>query len=254
MASPFPGMNPYLERPSVWTNFHDSFVPALRDALIGQVVPKYFVDIQEHLYLHEWANPFARSDVSVEDRSGPASTTLSGPATLTAPVVLKDAIPTVDFERIPYLEIVSREDKRIVTVIELLSPTNKYSGPDRAAFIKKRWEYLRRAAHYVVIDLLRGGPRMPITKLPDCDYYVYLSRFDQRPDVEFWPIGLREPLPTIPIPLLPGDRDVQVNLQAVLNDVYDRARYEFVIYQGSPEPALSPEDAEWARQFVPAHS
>jgi hypothetical protein len=95
---------------------------------------------------------------------------------------------------------------------------------------------------------------MPVARMPKCDYCIYLSRFDRRPDVEFWPIRLREALPAIPIPLLPGDQDAQINLQTVLNDVYDRAKYEYVIYDGQPEPALSPEDAEWAKQFVPAHS
>lgn len=254
MPSPFPGMNPYLEQASVWTDFHDSFIPAIRDAIAGQVAPNYYVRIQEQLYLHEFAFPFARGDVSVSQGEAREPTAVASPAALAAPIQLKDAIPSVDFERVPYLEIYTRKEKRIVTVIELLSPANKYSGPDRAAFLKKRLELFSRATHYLEIDLLRGGPKMPVAKMPACDYYVYLSRFDRRPDVEFWPIQLREQLPTVPVPLLPSDSDARLNLQDVLNQVYDRAHYESSIYWSAPEPALSPEDAEWAKQFVPVHS
>jgi len=254
MPSPFPGMNPYLEQSSVWTDFHDSFIPAIRDAIVGQLEPRYYARIQERLYLHEASHPFARGDISVVDQSPSFPRDRSSVTTATAPVVLKDEIPAVDVENIPYLEILTRDDKRIVTVVELLSPTNKYASPDRAAFLKKRLELLRRTTHYVEIDLLRGGPRMPIVNLPPCDYYVYVSRFDRRPDVDFWPIRLRELLPKVPFPLLPGDRDAEGNLQEILNALYDRAHYGSSIYFGSPEPALSPDDTEWARQFVPVRS
>jgi Protein of unknown function (DUF4058) len=254
MPSPFPGMNPYLEQSSVWTDFHDSFIPALRDVIAGQIAPKYFVRIQEHLYVHEWANPFARSDLSVSERSNPSSRTTGGAGVLTAPVELIDPVPAVDHERIPYLEISTRDGRRVVTIIELLSPSNKYTGADCESFLRKRLALLNRAVHYLEIDLLRGGRRMPIQDLPPCDYYVYLNRFDRRPRAEFWPLGLRDRLPLIPIPLLATDTEARADLQDVLNTVYDRACYEHSIYNGEPEPVLSPEDSKWARQFVPDRS
>ena len=52
MPSPFRGMNPFLEQNHVWQDFHDSFVPALRDAIMPQVRPQFVAKIGEHLYIH----------------------------------------------------------------------------------------------------------------------------------------------------------------------------------------------------------
>lgn len=228
MPSPFPGMNPYLQQSSVWTDFHNRFIATLSEFIAARVAPAYYVRIEEQLYVHEWPSPFARADVSVSERSKSEPRGGGGATTLSAPLELTDPVPTVDHERIPYLEVVSRDDRRVVTVIELLSPTNKYAGADRSAL-------LNRAIHYLEVDLLRGGPRMPIRELPDCDYYVYLSRFHRRPQVEFWPLRLRDQLPLVPVPLLPDDEDARVDLQDLLNTVYDRARYEFSIYDDQQE-------------------
>ncbi len=218
MPSPFPGMNPYLESASVWHDFHGRYLTAISEVIGAQVAPAYYVRIDHHLYVHEMRSPLGRGDA------------------------------------LPYLEVITQKGRRVVTVIEMLSPTPKYSGPDRSEFQDKRIALLNRAVHYLEIDLLRGGPRMPIPDMPKCDYYVFLSRFDSRPENDFWPVRLRDPLPTIPIPLLQPHADAVVDLQQVLHHVYDAAQYEFSIYDGQPEPALSPENAEWAKQFVPAHS
>ena len=53
MPSPFPGMNPYLEHPHFWPDFHATFIPALREALTAKVSPDYFVAVQEHVYIRE---------------------------------------------------------------------------------------------------------------------------------------------------------------------------------------------------------
>ena len=114
-------------------------------------------------------------------------------------------LPVMDIERISYAEIRDTRDWQLITVIELLSPANKYSGSDREQFLAKRGELLSSHVHYVEIDLLRGGPRLPARKLPDCDYYVLVSRAELRPDAGIWPIGLRERLPIVPIPLREGE-------------------------------------------------
>ena len=135
-------------------------------------------------------------------------------------------------------------------MIELLSPSNKYSGTDREQYLGKRGEILASRTHLVEIDLLRGGPRMPFGSLPECAYYVMVSRVEERPEADLWPIRLRDPLPILPIPLRDPDPDVRVDLQAVLHRVYDAARYGNYIYEGSPHPALSAADAAWARQVA----
>ena len=118
----------------------------------------------------------------------------------------------------------------------------------------KRGALLLRHVNFVEIDLLRGGPRMPNRNVPESDYSVLVSRYDRRPHSDYWAVRLREPLPAIPIPLQPADDAAVLDLQATLHRVYDAALYEYSIYDGPPEPALSAEDAEWAKQFVPAQS
>jgi hypothetical protein len=138
-----------------------------------------------------------------------------------------------------------------VTVIEVLSPSNKRSGEDREHSLAKRRELLRSPAHLVEIDLLRGWAPMPAEDRPEGDYSVLISRAERRPAASFWPIPLRAALPVVPIPLRAPDEDGQVNLQEVLHRAHDGPGYERFIYAGAPEPPLSAKDAEWGRQFVP---
>jgi len=87
---------------------------------------------------------------------------------------------------------------------------------------------------------------MPDANRPDCAYSVLVSRAADRPRCGFWPIGLKQRLPEIPIPLRQDDSDARVDLQEVLNRVYDVYGYEDFVYLGTPAPPLSPEDARWA--------
>ena len=131
-----------------------------------------------------------------------------------------------------------------------LSPSNKYAGPDRDQYIAKRWELMYARVNIVEIDLLRGGPRMPWQDMPECAYCVVVSLPETWPQAGIWPIGLRERLPEIPVPLRPGDADARLDLQQILHRIYDAAGYGYYIYTGQPEPALSAEDAAWASQVV----
>jgi len=106
--------------------------------------------------------------------------------------------------------------------------------------------------HLVEIDLRRGGTRPTPPDLPACDYYVLVSRYEQRPKPVFLPLRLRQCLPVVRIPLLPPDPDVSLDLQAVLQRAYDAADYGKYIYGETPQPPLSDEDLAWARQFFPA--
>ncbi len=111
---------------------------------------------------------------------------------------------------------------------------------------------LASSANLVEIDLLRGGPRMPWVGLQPCDYYAVVSRAETRPKADFWPIGLRDRLPQIPIPVRAGEPAAKLDLQLLLHRAYDGAGYEDLIYRGKPEPRLTPADAAWAAAFVPA--
>ena len=150
-----------------------------------------------------------------------------------------------------FVEIRDRRRRELVTVIELLSPSNKRPGPDREQYLGKRGQLLSSSAHIVEIDLLRGGPPMPSADRPDCSYSVLVSRVEPRPLAEFWPIGLRDRLPVIPVPVRPPDPDARLDLQEILHRIYDVAGYELYIYDGHPDPPLDPDEAAWTQTFVP---
>jgi hypothetical protein len=157
------------------------------------------------------------------------------------------AIP--DQRRETYLVIRDSEEHMVVTVIESLSPSNKRKGSDGwDAYLAKREQVLSSPAHFVELDLLRGGSRMPLTfqqRPPAYDYRVLVSRRERRPraDAYVWP--LMHALPTITIPLMRGDADVPLDLQQVFAGVYDRAAYQRSLdYSAALDPALPPDVKE----------
>lgn len=214
MPSPFPGMNPFLEQEIVWHDFHLRMVAALADALSQLVRPKYLVRIDNYLFNH-------------------------GPR---------------DVERHRFIDISTCESRERVSVIEMLSPSNKDPKLFREQYLVRRSAALKSTAHLVEIDLLRGSPRMSMERAPECDYSILVGRADQRPRGQHWPVGLRDPLPAIPIPLRPPDPDAVLDLQTILHQVYDHAGYDLYIYSGEPEPPLSPDDAKWAASLIPSKS
>lgn len=254
MPSPFPGMNPYLEQRDVWQDFHQSFIPCLREILCEQVRPNYFVKVEEQVFVHEVAGggggflgrPAA---VVLESRARNRLPAQTAGTALAAPVLAR--LPAaVDLLRHSYLEVRDRRGHDLITVIELLSPSKKWPGPDREQYLAKRLRVLSSSVHLVEIDLLRGGPRLPLEGMAACDYCVIVSRAEDRPQVGLWPIRLRERLPPIPIPLRAPDPHAEVDLQKALDRVYDAAGYADYIYQGFPDPPLGAEDAPWARERV----
>lgn len=257
MPSPFPGMNPYLEQEDAWHDFHQRFPHVAGTILNEQLGPNYIVKTDETVFIHELPDEgrrlLGRPDLFLarqptEKSSGPASATqtLSGP--------MRVHLPAVDVERHPFLEILDRLTRQVVTVIELLSPTNKAAGADREYYLGKRRQILRSNVHFLEIDLLRGfGERMPQLDLPsDAAYGVLLSRIELRPEAEVWPIRLRDSLPDIPVPLRAPDADIVLPLQQVLHRLYDETGYAKYIYAGQPQPALSPADAAWAQSLIPS--
>jgi hypothetical protein len=141
--------------------------------------------------------------------------------------------------------------RHVVTVIDVLSPVNKQGrATGHAEYLKKRREVLVSPSHFVEIDLLRQGtPTFPRDDLPEHHYAIHVSRAEMRPKGMLWPILIRQPLPTIDIPLKKEDEDAKLDLQSILNDAYDRGGYELVVdYEQPPKPPLA---AEWDRWSMP---
>ena len=255
MPSPFPGMNPYLEREGFWTDFHESYVIALRAALVPQIRPNYIAIIEQNVYVHEGdGGPgllLARPDAAVVDPAGRHEPGGTATASLAAPAYVDMTGAAVVVDRESFVVIQDRESRRVVTVVEVLSPANKRPGEDRAAYLAKRLRYLKAGVNLVEIDLLRGWPRMPMRNLPPCDYCVLVSRRADWPDAGVWPILLRDRLPEVPVPLGDADEPARLDLQAVLHQVYDAVGYEDYVYRHDPTPSLRPDDRDWAAGLVP---
>jgi hypothetical protein len=251
MPSPFPGMNPYLERVTAWESLHTDLIVAIKAQIAAQLPGEYVIRTENRVYIHEPSAErrcLGSADLGVSRLPGGASGTA---ATITAParVTILDAVEVVN---VRHLTIRDRDNNDLVTLIELLSPTNKYAGPDREQYLGKRRELLRSRAHFVEIDLLRGGPRMPPDELPTCDYCAIVSRVEERPQAGVWPWRLRDPIPPLPIPLRTPDADATLDLKAAVDQAYDVGLYGRYIYTGPPEPRLAPDDAAWAATFLPA--
>jgi hypothetical protein len=254
VPSPFPGMNPYLEQESVWQDFHVSFIPTLREILNRELAPNYVVKVEEYVFIHELPaeqrRAIGRADLIVGDKTR-TQPTHAQTGVMTAPAYAFIPAVAVDEERHPYLSVIDRTSKQVITVIELLSPSNKNHGGDHDDYLKKRRNFFSSGIHVLEIDLLRGGPRLPFDDLPNCDYLIAVSRAEERPRVEIWPLGLRDPLPVIPVPLRAPDADAPIDLKQALDRAYDAAGYAKYIYEGAPQPPLILGDAVWARQFLP---
>ncbi|RIK16069.1 MAG: hypothetical protein DCC52_18025 [Chloroflexi bacterium] len=159
-------------------------------------------------------------------------------------------------QTIPALSVEIRDvaQRRLVTVIELLSPGNK-RGKGWEQYNAKRAKLLGTRTHLVEIDLLRAGKRIQlIGKLPDAPYFVFLSRAERRPRTLVYPLGLRDKLPKIPIPLLPPDPDVVLDLQAAVDACFKLVRYERLLdyTQPPPPPELNQADAQWIQEKIRA--
>lgn len=252
MPSPFPGMNPYLEQDDTWEDFHQSFITHARDVLSGEVGEHYLVKVEVRLFIHELSAEerlqFARADVGITTPARQSGN--GGTSTCLEAAPLRVILPAVELQKHSWIHILDRRNRRVVTALELLSPANKQPGHGQGEYLTKRAQLLASDTHFVEIDLRRGGRRPSPPDLPACDYYVLVSRAEDRPAAGFWPIRLREPLPRIPIPLLTPDPDVSLDLQALLHRVYDAADYGKYIYDERPDPPLGAEDEAWARRLI----
>jgi hypothetical protein len=254
MPSPFPGMDPFLESEE-WEDFRTRFNTAISDVLGPRVDPRYIVRVERRIYVEhadvDDDRP-RRADMAVlsaeagePSRGAPATAAM---VTL-APVECVLEMPEEIQET--YLVVRLRETREVVTVLETLSPRNKRQGSDgRREYLEKRREVLQSQAHLVELDFLRGGKRLPMkSRLPPANYYAIVSRGPRRPRVDVYAWTIRDPLPTIPIPLKTGDPDVPLDLQAAFGTVYDRARYHLSLdYTRSLQPRLEESDRAWFQQ------
>ncbi len=269
MPSPFPGMDPFLERPLHFAGFHHDFITFLQMAIQPQLPEQYFCSTGERIWVEGEELHSAQPDVAVARGGGPsawAAESRGGAATLveveTEPTIV--TVPMTE-ERETYLEIRTRGDdgETLVTALELLSPANKRPGPGRDLYRRKQRETLAGQTHLIEIDLLRGGRHTTAVaetrlrrKFPNFDFHVCLKRFDSLEDYTVWAFPLERRLPRIGIPLLPGDPGIEIDLQAAFVQTYDigpyrkREKYELA----ELDPPLPERLKAWAEGLLAARS
>jgi hypothetical protein len=263
MPSPLPGMDPYIEHPEIWSDFHGDLAAELRARLNAVIRPRYVARLAPRVTYEEIeiATPRGvRPDVGVwkpESSNGSiprvAGATPESAGTITQ-ASAESLVPLDVPLRLYGVEIRETATLALVTAIEILSPVNKRKGHEaHRGYLRKRRELFRSSAHLLEIDLLRGGDRPPLERpVPPAPYYVVLSRAERRPKVEVWPIQLRDPLPTLPVPLLEPDPDVPLDLAEVVAAVYERGAYaDLIDYSGKPPlPPLDPTESEWLERVL----
>ena len=248
MPSPFPGLDPFLES-QLWDDFHSRFVTVISDFLVPRVRPQYLVNVERYVYVtqpddEDEVVKIIAPDVIVTDAGhGGCEDAGKGVATL-APVRNRLPMPT---RRRAYLTIRTKEFREVVTVIELLSPSNKASGKGQAEYLGKRANVQNSTTNLVELDFLRGGQRLPTANpLQPGDYFAFVSRPTEGPDIDVYGWSMRDRLPSIPIPLAEPDPDVLLDLQEVFTTTYDRAGYDYALnYRAAIRPPLSADDAVW---------
>lgn len=257
MTYPFPGMDPYLEHPALWEGFHARLVVALANRLQPQLDPRYVAAVEQRVFVE---GPQQRiPDVLVRQVVAGKESTVSVMEPRSAVVTVVEIDPLEIRET--YVEILDTyREMKIVTVIEVLSPSNKTPGSGRESYIAKQHETLASDVHLVEIDLLRRGlhtvavPQWRAAQLPEYTYMTCVSRWPRRNRFELYPAGLRKPLPNVSIPLAAPDDDTILAVQETIQQVYNEGRYDrWLKYHEPCEPPLSADDQGWAASLAPAN-
>ena len=256
MRPPFPGMDPWLEHPTLWPDVHNRLITSMADELAPRLAPRYFVGVESRTTVLTGLDLglVYRPDVSIHSTGFGAQTRGPGVAVLERPDVKPLQVVVAIDEEIEetFLTIQELPGRKLVTVVEILSPTNKKGTDARKEYLKKREDLIRSRVSLVEIDLLRGGDPMPVWDCPQpSDYRILICRAGRSKLADYYPFSWTTPIPPIPIPLLPVDPEPILELNAVLHALIDRARYDLVIdYNQPPEPPLRHEDESWAATII----
>jgi len=257
MASPFPGMDPYLEG-EFWQEFHERLANQISMQLMPLLSPKYVALLAKRYVLDRSAlglfglpERIFYPDVHVVERAPADAMPSSTSATLTPPTVeVPNAVET------PLLSVEIRDvaQRRLVTVIEILSPANKHAE-GAFEYSQRRADLLHTWTSLVEIDLLRGGERIRLAgPMPPASYYVYLTRAASRYATTVWALQLPDRMPTVPVPLLSPDPDVPLDLQGAVDACFALVGYERLLDYAAPPPPpeLDPAERAWIEATVRA--
>jgi len=255
--NPFPGMNPYLETPQFWRGFHSKFI-AMLETYLNAVLPEgYAANAEGRITIEPLEKVMIPDTLITRDNTFLPNPSADQGNTAVLEPSLRHGILTVEAKEYSemYLEILTGDNwEQVVTVIELLSPTNKAAGSQAHRDYKsKQQTLLDSPVNLVEIDLLRGGvhtvaaPYELLKQRGNWHYVVSLYRFWQPYRFEYWLNGLAESLPSISIPLLENIEEPQFNLQKMINELYNTGPYPRRLdYSNPPFLSFSPAEEVWA--------
>ncbi|HEY1191684.1 MAG TPA: DUF4058 family protein [Gemmata sp.] len=207
MPSPFPGMDPFLETPKLWPAFQHQLLACLYQILLPGLVDRYRARVGTRTYVSE--------------------------------MPLFTSIIREQFAE-EYIEIRNRTDGRLVTLLEVVSPSNKNTPAGRQAYLDARQQALGQKAGIVEIDLvMQGKPLLTYSRdgLPEYDYAVTVTRSNAPDRYEIYTATLQKKLPKFKLPLAADDRDALLDLQAAFGRAYDLGSFVSQIdYKGPPPP------------------
>lgn len=216
MASPFPGMDPFLEDSALWAGFQHQLAHSLYQILLPGLMDRYRARVAQRHYVNEQA-------------------------------LFTSVIREEHHEQ--YIEIRQRTDSKLVTLVDLVSPANKATASGRTAYMEKRREARSGGANLVEIDLvMQGQPMHEYSRegLPDWDYAVTVTRPTQPERYEIFTATLDKRLPRFRMPLAADDRDTVVDLQTAFSRAFDQGSFiEKLDYQKDPATRLSDANREW---------
>lgn len=254
MPSPFPGMNPYLEHPSLWAGIHHRLITAIANHLSPKLRPKYIVAIEERVYEVNGDTSLLVGVPDVSLQSSPSVARSESNLAVFSPTTspLEVLLPMPEIITEAYLEIRAVETEEVVTIIEVLSPKNKQMGIGRLQYETKRLKILGSGTHFVEIDLLRQGNPMPtMGQFLPTHYRVIVSHSETRPKAQYYGFNVQDAIPEIPIPLKSGETEPKINLKRLLDEIYDQGSYDLRIdYNRPPIPALSEADLVWMNRIL----
>jgi hypothetical protein len=258
MRSPFPGMDPYLE--PFWGDVHHTMINRSRAAIQKQLPADLVARVDERVFV-EPSQRLPRNSIPVVRivergrREEPLIRASNGIAVAEPLVVHMEQSDPV---RQGFIEIIDlKADRRVVTVIEILGPSNKIAGPGRDLYLKKQQELRQGSVSLVEIDLLRKGSRVlcaPFELIPEghrTPYAVCVRRGWKPLEIEYYRLPLRERLPAFLIPLRQIDHDIPLDLQSMIDQCWEEGRYgDDIDYREEPDPPLTGADAEWADSLL----
>lgn len=253
MSNPFPGMNPYLEG-DLWSDLHNRLANSISEKIIPLITPKYHALVEPYITNSDAAsmglNIYYPDVAVVQDRVEDSVLIYENKLQVTA-ANLSIPIQTPIEVKIPVIEIREAKSKKLVTVIEVLSPANK-NGLGFEKYQEKRLELIASNINLLEIDLLRRGKKIIAhTDTNNSDYLCALTRKKSN-ITDIWTIDLQATLPVLPIPLGDGDEDIPIDLQAVLDEIYQKIKYGSLIdfSKKVPPPRLSKEKKQWIQTLI----